>query len=255
MTALAAQSRRLRVRRAFATFCIALSVAGTALALPGNGATPASSTSLSFSAPYTGLVPQTGVAHIAAGCHARAGFNLTPAVRPTSGRVVTSLYDASNACPQGPAYSAQGANLGFSGPVFSPASDCTCNVSFEWRLTWTAVLRAQQLGAIFGSATSEGQMYLVDFVFDISTQSYVGYADSFFWNVIDYNGTMNFAQVNVTEWANTTAPLSASDTYELQSNLYIYFNNYCMQGSSAFGYLDLGSKGTGAQLAEMTVQG
>jgi len=219
--------------------------------------TSPSAVSLSYAPPYTSSLRQTGTILLSSTCHALSGFVVPPAAHPATGRVAIELYDASKGCATTPTYAAAGGNMGFSGPDFTVPTNCTCNVSFEWQLTWKATLTATPSSNVnFSGVVSLGSFYLVDFVYDVTEATYVGFADDVYaWQGYCSNGTLGYSGHDQPFWTNTSVALNTSDQYELQSNLYVYFDTYTPPGTSASGTFDLATQGTGGQLTAMTVEG
>ena len=223
---------------------------------PAGATSPGHPFTIAFQAPYTNLTPQTGHSLGIGGCRANASLPIAPRGFSGSGRVVAVASERGFACAAAPTYQFAGANLGFSGPDFRVPHNCTCTVSFEWNLTFQATLTATPaFGVSSAYASTEVQFELVDFVFAIQNQTYIGFADAFPFNVIEFNGTTQYNGTNEPFWANTTVDLSAHTVYQLQSNLYIYENSYETQGGFASGVFDLGFHGRQGFLASVTVVG
>jgi hypothetical protein len=209
--------------------------------------------SFSFSPPYWHARSQIGIDNFRQNCLSNAGFRDRPAADARTGNISVRLFAWSKACVQGYSYSAAGANMGFSGPNFTIAQSGVRNVSFDWNLSWTATLTASPNASY---ALAQAQIYLVDFVYDVTNASYVGYEDSvFFWQESETNGTMHLHEravmADVWSWVN----LTAGDEYQLQSNFYVYLNTYSDPGTTAFGAFNMGYLGTGGQLAAMSIVG
>lgn len=223
---------------------------------PAAATSPGRPFTITFQAPYTGLTPQTGHSLGTAGCRSNASLPIAPRGFSGTGRVITVDSEHGFACAVAPVYQFSGSNVGFSGPDFRVPHNCTCAVSFEWNLTWAATLTATPAFGISAAyASTEVQFYLVDFVWAIQNQTYIGFADSFPFNQLESNGTVQYNATGQDYWANTTVDLSAHTLYQLQSNLYIYVNSYATQGGFASGVFDMGTAGRQGFLASVTVVG